>query len=115
MDKKLLICSLLAFLFLFISCASSGNKAIKEENQASISEKIVKGKTTKEEIKAIFGDPVSVGFTDSGKEYWNYVFTKTHKSGAKCKMKQLVIMFDDTGEVVMNYSLHEIISYPFFI
>ncbi|WP_261150820.1 outer membrane protein assembly factor BamE domain-containing protein [Serratia entomophila] len=95
-------------------CASGGNKSIEQETQVGVQSKIIKGKTTKQGVKAIYGDPTSVSLSSDGKEQWHYVFTNTQVSGkafipiyglfdngATTNMKQLIIVFN--GDVVDNY------------
>lgn len=113
--KKGLI--LFCALFLIAGCASTGNKVLKKETSSTVSAKITKGETTKEQVRAMYGDPMTTSFTDSGKEIWKYEFTKTHvkatnfipfvsmfNSGAKGTKKELVIMFDDNS-IVKNFSM----------
>lgn len=71
--------SLSCFLGL-AGCASGGNESIKNETAASVAQKIHDGVTTKEQVRALFGDPAQTGFTDSGHEQWQYAFTDTHDS-----------------------------------
>ena len=107
----------LASAFLLFGCASMGNKVLKEEDSASIEKKIIKGKTKKEEVRSIFGDPMSVSFRDSGNLTWRYVYTKGRSkptnfipivnlfaSGMKGKKKELVVLFDADG-IVKDYSM----------
>ena len=104
-------------LFMIGGCASHGNKVLKEETSKAVAAKITKGETTKEQVRAMYGDPMSTSFTDSGKEIWKYEFIKTNakvtnfipvvslfNSGAKGDKKELVVMFDDGG-IVKNFSM----------
>ncbi len=113
--KKIII--LICSLFLVSGCASTGNKVLKNETSSAVAAKITKGVTTKEQVRGMYGDPMTTSFTDSGKEIWKYEFVKTHakatnfiplvsmfNSGAKGTKKELVIMFDDNG-IVKNYSM----------
>ena len=113
--KKIIV--LFCALFLVAGCASTGNKVLKDETASGVAQKIIKGQTTKDQVRAIYGDPMSTSFTDSGKEIWRYEFVKTHakatnfiplvsmfNSGAKGTKKELVVMFDDNG-VVKNFSM----------
>ncbi|MEN3931560.1 hypothetical protein WJT86_10900 [Microvirga sp. W0021] len=100
-------------------CASSGNEAIRGETVHTLDSKIVKGRTTKADVRAQIGDPSSVSFTDAGNEIWTYThevatakvenfvpvvnyFTR----GADVKSKSVVILFDSRG-VVKNYTLSD--------
>jgi outer membrane protein assembly factor BamE (lipoprotein component of BamABCDE complex) len=101
------------------SCATYGNTSIKNETSETISRKLIKGVTTKDEVKAAIGDPTFTSFSDSGKEQWTYNFaTSTPRitnfipyislidSGMKGKNKSLVVLFDGSG-IVLNYTLSD--------
>ena len=104
---------------LLSGCTSMGNTVLKKESEASVQQKIVQGKTSKAEIKAMFGAPASTTFTDGGLEIWRYDLTDMHadpqnfiplalyfgssSSGIK---KELVIAFDDNG-IVKKFSMTE--------
>ena len=118
-SKKMILVSVVVLgTALFMNgCASVGNKFLKNETTESIDQRIVKGQTTKEQIKSMFGDPISSDFTDSGNLIWHYKFTKTHAKatnfipivnlfarGSKGDKKELVIFFDQKG-IVQNYSM----------
>ena len=104
---------------LLSGCTSMGNTVLKKESEASVQQKIVQGKTSKAENKAMFGAPGSTTFTDGGLEIWRYDLTDMHadpqnfiplalyfgssSSGIK---KELVIAFDDNG-IVKKFSMTE--------
>lgn len=108
------------FLSLFLTaCASTGNVAIKNETEQSVQTKLVEGKTTKAEVRQMFGAPLNTTFTDGGNEIYKYSFSKTQAkasnfipfvgifaSGATGTEKNLTIMFDGKG-IVKRYSLDE--------
>ncbi|MEG1212088.1 MAG: hypothetical protein RSE29_13295 [Leclercia sp.] len=71
MKKSLLI--LLAVLPL-ASCAVHGNKSISNETQQTVASKIIKGKTTQQDIISLYGEPQTRATLD-GKETWNYSLT----------------------------------------
>ncbi len=98
-------------------CASTGNKVLKNETAETVAAKIHKGKTTKDEVRAMFGGPLTTSFTDNGNEIWKYEFTKAHakavnfipvvsmfKSGSEGTKKELTIFFDSNG-IVKNYTM----------
>ena len=100
-------------------CASTGNAVLKDETEQSVSTKIIQGKTTKAEIRKMFGAPLRVSFTDAGNEIYGYSFTKTQAnasnfipfvgilaSGMHGTEKSLTVMFDDKG-IVKRYSMDE--------
>lgn len=68
----------LLFLIVFIlqGCTTSGNDSLRLEDEASISHKISTNVTTKSEVKAQFGAPFSVSYTDNGSEIWKYESSK---------------------------------------
>jgi len=117
MKKQLVIAGAIVLAIFLGGCTSGGNKILKDETSKSASEKIVHGKTTKSEIRAINSDPMETTYTDSGNEIWKYHFTKGHMtatsfipivglfaSGTKGKKKELVIFFDQKG-VVQRHSM----------
>ncbi|STZ63286.1 Uncharacterised protein [Moraxella lacunata] len=103
---------------LAVGCASTGNVAMKEQNQQSIEQAIIKGKTTKQDVSKIFGSADNVSFTDSGNEIWTYRHSKSKPMarnfipynffslGENTQTKELVILFDNRG-VVSNYTFRE--------
>ena len=106
-------------LLLLTGCASSGNKSLQKESEASVAQKITEGKTTKNEVHFLFGSPISTTFTEGGLEIWKYQMAKmssdavnfipfvnllgTSASGTK---KELTVLFDDKG-IVKRYSMSE--------
>ncbi|GFE94789.1 hypothetical protein [Acetobacter persici] len=92
-------------------CASSGNDSIEKESSSTIDSKIIDGKTTKAEVKTLFGDPEDVDYRDKTTEIWKYVFSKSHydplamrafQSVSKGKKKTLTVMFE--GNVVLKHN-----------
>ncbi|WP_448954902.1 outer membrane protein assembly factor BamE domain-containing protein [Labrys neptuniae] len=100
-------------------CASAGNERIRAESSATVSQKLVRGSTTKAQVKGAFGDPLAVSFTDSGNEVWTYEHTVARPkpvnfvpyvnlvaSGANVEKKSLVVFFNKAG-IVQNYALSD--------
>lgn len=58
---RLTISALLTAL-LVTGCVSTGNVAMKEQNQQTIEQTIIKGKTNKQEISSRFGSADSISF-----------------------------------------------------
>lgn len=121
MMNKLAIISVLSLSMALAGCASSGNNSIANESQASIQTKLVKGQTTKQQVEAYFGGPMSVSFNSDGFEVWSYILANTQikgtsfipfygmfDSGATTKMKHLVILFKD--DKVDKYTLSDTTS-----
>lgn len=113
------------FFILLISAAlvttacSHGNTSLKENSQQTISEKIKKGKTKKEDILKFLGEPYQKTKKDSG-EVWTYWHTQssgkefipfytivTGKFDAKTKV--IEITFDKNG-IVKSYEISDIKS-----
>ncbi|TYL41598.1 hypothetical protein [Dickeya sp. ws52] len=67
--KKLLIAALV--ILHLSACTTYGNKSLKNETQQTVKTKIVKGKTTQQEILAAFGEPQTRASND-GQEMWSY-------------------------------------------
>ena len=100
-------------------CASVGNETLRTESEASVQKKMVEGKTTKSEVRAMFCSPLKTSFTDGGLEIWTYEFSKVSadavsyipivnlfgatSSGTK---KELVVLIDKTG-IVQRFSMSE--------
>jgi len=102
----------LAFFVIFIlmsSCASFGNKQVANEEILS---KIKVGQSTKNDCKALLGEPFNVMFSDNGEETWMYMYTRSSvraasfipvagifAGGADTNMHSLTIRFDKDGVV----------------
>lgn len=116
--KRIAIISIISLSLLMAGCASSGNKHLQKETETSVQAKIIEGKTTKSEVKGMFGSPEGVNFTDGGNEIWKYAFAKVKVSGktfipfyglfhngASGTKKELTILFN--GDVVNKYTMSE--------
>jgi hypothetical protein len=102
---------------LLSGCASVGNESIADATPESVSAQLIKGKSTQEHVRGLYGDPTKTSFTDSGNEIWEYDFTRMHAkptnfipyvnlvaSGAEGDKKSLVIFFDKS-KVVRQYTV----------
>ena len=102
---------------LLSGCASSGNESIADASVETVSEQLVKGKTTQAQVRQLYGDPMKSSFTDSGNESWEYEFSRMRSkpinfvpyvnaiySGAEGDKKSLVIFFD-RSRVVQQYTI----------
>ncbi|HHW8755504.1 TPA: hypothetical protein ACU1Q4_000679 [Salmonella enterica] len=67
--KKVLITVLI--ILPLASCTVHGNKSLTDENHQTVKLKIVKGKTTQQEILTAFGEPQTRA-TNDGQEMWSY-------------------------------------------
>ena len=99
------------------ACASSGNERIADASPQTVSEQLVKGRTTQVQVRDLYGDPFKTTFTDSGNEIWEYEFSRLQSkptnfvpyvnliySGAEGDKKSLVIFFDKS-KVVQQYTI----------
>jgi outer membrane protein assembly factor BamE (lipoprotein component of BamABCDE complex) len=98
------------------ACSLLGESSPQRETQESINQKIAKGKTTKAEVRATFGEPSSSAGTQRGGEEWRYKissssgtvkipgFERFFGSGTD-KDQTLLVDFDRRG-IVTNYSLN---------
>lgn len=119
MKKHFLIYGTIIAALALTGCASTGNESLRKETESSVAQKIVQGKTTKSEVRAMFGSPTKTTFTDGGLEVWNYDFANVSAdaisyvpivnlfgASASGKKKELVVMYDDQ-HVVRRYSMSE--------
>ena len=67
--KKMLIAVLV--ILPLTSCTVQGNKSLTDENHQTVKLKIIKGKTTQQEILTAFGEPQTRA-TNDGQEMWSY-------------------------------------------
>ena len=112
------VCWVAGLSFALLSgCASVGNESIADATPESVSGQLIKGRTTQDQVRGIYGDPVKTSFTDSGNEIWEYDFSRMHakptnfipyvsliNSGAEGDKKSLVIFFDKS-KVVRQYTI----------
>src|SRR5215469_16816772 len=104
-------------LGLLSGCASVGNERIADATPETVAAQLTKGRTTQQQVREIYGDPVKTSFTDSGNEIWEYDFTRMYSkptnfvpyvnlvaSGAEGDKKSLVIFFDKT-RIVRQYTI----------
>ena len=102
---------------LLSGCASVGNERIADATPETVATQLAKGKTTQQQVRELYGDPVKTSFTDSGNEIWEYDFTRMQPkptnfvpyvnlvaSGAEGDKKSLVIFFDKT-RIVRQYTI----------
>ncbi|MDR3448566.1 MAG: hypothetical protein P4M15_02235 [Alphaproteobacteria bacterium] len=110
--------ALLAVAILVCGCASAGNEKVRTETMSSISAKAVKGVTTKDQIRAIYGEPSDVSLTDGGSEVWKYAYSHStikavtlvpivglFAGGADVDKNEVVFIFDKNN-ILQNYTVH---------
>lgn len=115
--KKILIMSTVAAATLMMSgCAvKTGNETLGKIEKSQLEQAIVKGKSTKVDVKGVLGDPDKTDFDNNSLEKWTYTHTRRDAkavnyvpvvnwfvAGTNDTTKTLVIIFDDNG-VVKNY------------
>jgi outer membrane protein assembly factor BamE (lipoprotein component of BamABCDE complex) len=94
------IASVLFVLLLLAGCAMQGGK----EFDTDYVSRIERGATTKADVRANLGEPVSRSTAGTGEETWSYVvgvYTGKHKMSGK----SLTIMF--SGDTVKDYTYSE--------
>ncbi|MDA4645798.1 hypothetical protein [Enterobacter hormaechei] len=114
--KKFMLAAMLAASV--AGCASSGNQQLKNETETSVQSKIQEGKTTKAEVKSLFGSPDAVSYTDGGNEIWKYAFANVKvngttfipfyglfHNGTNGTKKELTILFKE--DKVQKYTMAE--------
>ncbi len=105
-------------LILVSGCASSGNDKVRTETMDTVGAKVVKGTTTKDQVKGLYGEPTSVSLTDSGSEVWTYEYAHATANaasyvtvvglfagGANVDKNQVVFIFDKNN-IMQNYTVH---------
>jgi outer membrane protein assembly factor BamE (lipoprotein component of BamABCDE complex) len=116
--KKLAVALAVAACVVTLSgCAGTGNDSLRTESESTVSTKIVEGKTTKDQVRELFGSPMKTEFSDAGLETWHYEFSKLHGdavsyipvvnlfgTSASGEKKELVVLFD-ANNVVKRYSM----------
>lgn len=110
---------LLLSLTVLQSCTTTGNPTIKDENRESISEMLIEGSTTKNQVNTVLGDPMETAFIADGQEVWTYQLSKIKplirnfipyvgifSSGSDGVQQTLTILFDES-DVVEEYRWNE--------
>jgi outer membrane protein assembly factor BamE (lipoprotein component of BamABCDE complex) len=73
MKKILLFFVLILSVSALAGCAASmGNSSIKNESNNTLSQKLIKGKTTESQVVQMFGQPESKSFAGNGDPIWSY-------------------------------------------
>lgn len=119
MKKYNSLCSAVVVAIALTGCASTGNETLRRETEGTVAQKIVQGKTTKSEVRSMFGSPTKTTFTDGGLEIWNYDFSNVSADAvsyipivsmfggsASGKKKELVVMYD-AADIVKRFSMSE--------
>ena len=118
MNKATILLPILCLVF--TSCSTtSGKRMLKDETVGTLHNKIFQGKTTKEEIRGMWGPPNETSFTDNGSEIYRYELTELQAKainyvpvanwfayGHTGTKKSLTVLFDKQ-DVVSRYTLDE--------
>ena len=116
---KAKVAGALLTLIVLSGCASTaGNQSIKNETQQSIASKIIKGRTTKQDILQQFGEPTRKTVVASNEDMWFYSIMNSNMSamsyipiiglfsnGTDMKSKALTVTFQ--GDKVANWTFGE--------
>jgi outer membrane protein assembly factor BamE (lipoprotein component of BamABCDE complex) len=57
-------------------CTSVGNDSIADATNETVSQHLVKGRTTQADVRKVFGDPIKTSFASNGNESWEYEFSR---------------------------------------
>ena len=57
-------------------CVSSGNESIADATGATVAGQLIKGRTTRADVRKLYGDPLKTSFSANGFETWEYEFTR---------------------------------------
>jgi len=66
--QRIQLSMMVVFILILAGCVSVGNDSLRKEDSASVKNKIQAGVTTKDQVKNMFGDPMTTSYTDSGME-----------------------------------------------
>jgi predicted small secreted protein len=116
MKKTISIVSLALCASLVTGCAvKSGNDKLEDVTSESVGKTIIKDKTTKANVKELFGEPQKVDFLANGQEKWEFLHVRKAAKGVNYvpvanwfvggtndTTKSLVILFE--GDIVKNYT-----------
>lgn len=116
---KTKVAGALLIIIVLSGCASTaGNQSIKNETQQSIASKILKGRTTKQDILQQFGEPTLKTTIGTDEDMWSYSIMNSDMSamsyipivglfsnGTDMKSKNMTITF--AGDKVENWSFSE--------
>jgi outer membrane protein assembly factor BamE (lipoprotein component of BamABCDE complex) len=64
-------------LFFLVGCANRGSTVLKKLSESDVSMNIYSGKTTRAQVRAMYGSPLRTYYTDGGLEIWAYNYEDT--------------------------------------
>lgn len=108
---------LLSFLILLISgCTTTGSTELGSIERNEINQKIIKNKSTMDEVVSMIGNPTSTKIDMNNREIWIYNFSSSRKTlpsyiplvkefsqGVTNKSKKLILYFNE-NQTVKNYT-----------
>jgi len=84
----------------------------------TVGTKVVKGTTTKDQVRSLYGEPTAVSLTDAGSEVWTYEYAHATANaasfvpivgmfagGSNVNKNEVVFIFDKNN-VMQNYTVH---------
>lgn len=106
---------LIATLSITGCAVKTGNETLGKMEKNDIDRQLVKGKSTKDDVKTMLGDPDKTDFDNNGNEKWTYVHTRRDAkavnyipvanwfvAGTNDTTKTLIVLFNDNG-TLKNY------------
>lgn len=116
MNKVVAVSVMMVSVLMMSGCAvKTGNETLGKLDKAQLEQGIIKGKSTKDDVKAMLGDPDKTDFDNNSLEKWTYIHVRKDLKavnyipvanwfahGTNDTTKTLVVLFDDNG-VVKNY------------
>ena len=87
MRRKQSIILFLCILAISGCAAKTGNQFLEKTSSEELSKKLIANSTTKNDVKEMFGDPMTITFMASNNEMWSYSFVRS-----EAKMINLVPM-----------------------
>ena len=116
MKKTISIVSFALCASLVTGCAvKAGHDKLEGVTSESVGKTIIKDKTTKANVKELFGEPQKVDFLANGQEKWEFLHVRKAAKGVNYvpvanwfvggtndTTKSLVILFE--GDIVKNYT-----------
>lgn len=119
MTKKNLFNKCISTVFIvsiFMGCTTTGSTQLDSIEKKELEQKIVKHKSSMEDVLEILGEPTSTKTTTQDKEVWTYSFSSSRETipsyiplvndfskGVTSKNKKLIIYFNKK-KIVKNYT-----------
>lgn len=99
--KKIAAYIVLAFFVVLVGCASTSGSAGLQNGSA---DKVIEGKTTLAEVKALLGEPANASTDEKGGKIWSYYWSQSMVTPIpglnNTETKTLNIRFSKSGVVV---------------